>query len=148
MTLMDELVDTYLEGNMEFNNYLDLETGTIVADLDEEVTGEPGIDWDDPRSLERYIDIPQLTSDEAYWVRVRFAGRTEGDSQGLLSDALNGHKPFRRFKDALSRLRLWDEWNKFERDWALRELQFWVEQLPMPYETLAKRYEAYWQRSK
>lgn len=67
--------------------------------MDEAYTGEPGIDWDDEENEERYIGIPQLASNEAYFVMTQFAKRTESDPEMKLFDALNGYKPFRRFKD-------------------------------------------------
>lgn len=60
-----------------------------------------------------------------------------------LADALHRNRPFRRFKDALADLCLWDAWNAYERQWAERELKDWVEQLPLTYAVLPARGEAY-----
>ncbi len=132
MTLWDEFVDAYLDNNIEHRWFLDLEQGIVVIDWDEATT-----DWDDPR----YVSIPQCTSSEAYSWRERFAAQ---DSSGRLEDALTRNRPFRHFKDALTDLQLWDAWNAYERQCAERELHYWVEDLPIPYEVLNERYQDYW----
>lgn len=48
----------------------------------------------------------------------QFAKRTELDQEMKLFDALNRQRPFRRFKDVLYELDAWDDWNKFERQYA------------------------------
>ncbi|MCY0896755.1 MAG: UPF0158 family protein, partial [Alicyclobacillaceae bacterium] len=73
MELMDELAEAYLDNSFEHRYYLDLETGQVIIDWDESYTGEPGIDWEDEANEERYADVPKITSDEAYYVRVQFA---------------------------------------------------------------------------
>ena len=115
MKLIDELIDAYLDNSLDHQYYLDLQTGQVILDLDEAITGEPGIDWDDEENEERYIDIPKITSNEAYFVMTQFAKRTELDPEMKLINALNRQKPFRRFKDVLYELNAWDEWNEFER---------------------------------
>jgi hypothetical protein len=141
MTLLDELIDAYLDSDIDHRCAVDMVQGIIVLDWDEAVTGEPGIDWEDPESEERYCAIPQCRNDEAYECRQRFAAQ---DSSGRVSDALNHSRPFRHFKDALSELALWDDWNAFERAWAQSELEPWMQTLPVPYSVLADRYREYW----
>lgn len=141
MQLMDELVDAYLDNNIEHPYYLDLDSGLIILDLDETVTGEPGIDWDDEASEDRYIDIPKIDSNEAYYVMTKFAQRTESDPEDKLFDALNGYKPFRRFKDTLYVLDLWDEWNIFERKFAEETIKFWMEQVELDYNELNDKHK-------
>jgi hypothetical protein len=126
MQLMDELVDAYLDNNFEHLYYLDLQTGQVILDLDEAYTGESRIDWDDEENEERYIGIPKITSNEAYYIRMQFAKRTDKDPEMKLFDALNGYKPFRRFKDVLSELDAWEEWNEFERRYAEEEIKDWL----------------------
>lgn len=144
MTLWNELIDAYLDNDMEHRYFLDLQQGIVVMDWDESVTGEPGIDWDDPQSMDRYSAVPQCTTPEAYSWRERFAA---DDATGQLADALHRNRPFRRFKDALADLRLWDAWNVYEREWAERVLKDWVEQLPLAYDVLQARCEAYWKNA-
>lgn len=58
MELLDELRDAYVDNTFELRYYLDLETGRVV------------IDWDDEANEKRYADVPKITSDEAYYVCV------------------------------------------------------------------------------
>ncbi|MFD0870221.1 Uncharacterised protein family (UPF0158) [Chlamydia abortus] len=142
MKLMDELVDAYLDNNFEHPYYLDLYTGQVILDIDEAYTGEPGIDWDDEENEERYIDIPKIDSNEAFYVMTKFAQRTESDPEDRLFDALNGHRPFRRFKDVLYELDLWDEWNKFEYKHAEEMIKSWMERLDIDYNELNEKHKA------
>lgn len=140
MELLDELADAYLDNSFEHRYYLDLQTGQVVLDLDESYSGEPGIDWDDEANEDRYADVPKITSDEGYYVRVQFAKRTESDPESKLFDALEGYKPFRKFKDVLYELDLWDEWNRFERQSADEQIRSWMERLELRYDQLSSLY--------
>ncbi|MEK4061886.1 MULTISPECIES: UPF0158 family protein [Paenibacillus] len=140
MKLMDELIDAYLDNNFEHPYYLDLHTGQVILDLDESYTGEPGIDWDDEENEERYIDIPKIDSNEAFYVMTKFAQRTESDPEDKLFDALGGNKPFRRFKDALDRLDIWEEWNRFENKYAEEAIQSWMDRFELDYNELSEKH--------
>lgn len=140
MALLGELIDAYLDNSIERPYYLDFQTGQVVIDWDESYTGEPGIDWEDEANEERYVDVPKITSDEAYYVRVQFAKRTESDPELKLFDALEGYKPFRRFKDVLYELDLWDEWNRFERQYAEEQIKLWMERFELSYDQLSGLY--------
>jgi hypothetical protein len=141
MELMDDLTDAYLDNNFEHPYYLDLYTGQVILNMDEGYTGEPGIDWDDEESEERFIAIPKIDSSEAFYVMTKFAQRTELDPEDKLFDALNGHKPFRRFKDTLYELDLWEEWNKFERKFAEDAILSWMEQFELNYDELKEKHK-------
>jgi hypothetical protein len=142
MELMDELAEAYLDNSFEHRYYLDLETGQVIIDWDESYTGEPGIDWEDEANEERYADVPKITSDEAYYVRVQFAKQTESDPALKLFEALEGYKPFRRFKDVLYELDLWDEWNRFERQYANEQIRLWMERFEWSYDQMSSLYRA------
>lgn len=142
MNLMDDLVEAYLDNNFEHPYYLDLQTGQVILDMDESYTGEPGIDWDDEENEERYIGIPKIDSNEAFYVMTKFAQRTESDPEDKLFNALDGYKPFRRFKDTLYELDLWDEWNKFEYKYAEEMIKSWIERFDINYDELNQKYKA------
>lgn len=42
MQLTDELIEAYLDNSLDHQYYLDLQTGQVILDLDEAITGEPG----------------------------------------------------------------------------------------------------------
>lgn len=142
MNLMDDLIEAYLDNNFEHPYYLDLQTGQVILDMDESYTGEPGIDWDDEENEERYIGIPKIDSNEAFYVMTKFARRTESDPEDKLFNALDGYKPFRRFKDTLYELDLWDEWNKFEYKYAEEMIKSWIERFDINYDELNQKYKA------
>jgi hypothetical protein len=84
---------------------------------------------------------PHEVVDFCFLSMTKFAKRTESDPEDKLFDALNGYKPFRRFKDALYELDLWDEWNTFERNFAIEAIQSWMEQLDLDYNVLNEKYK-------
>jgi phage-related protein len=141
MNLLDELVTAYLDNNFEHPYYLDVQTGEVILNMDEVYTGEPGIDWDDDENIDRYIDVPKIDSNEAFYVMTKFAKSTESDPEEKLFDALDGRKPFRRFKDFLYELDLWDEWNDFEYKYAEKMIRSWVERFELDFEELEEKYK-------
>ncbi|MBW7475972.1 UPF0158 family protein [Paenibacillus oenotherae] len=140
MILMDELIIAYLDNDVDHPYYLDIYTGQVILNMDEAYTGEPGIDWDDEENEERYIEIPKISSDQAFFVMTKFAQRTDSDPEDKLFAALNGYKPFRKFKDKLYELVLWDEWNKFEHKYAEEAVQSWLERFELDYNELNEKY--------
>ncbi|MNC20585.1 hypothetical protein D3C75_685410 [compost metagenome] len=70
----------------------------------------------------------------------KFAQRTESDPEDKLFDALDGNKPFRRFKDTLDRLDIWEEWNKFENKYAEEAIQSWMDQFELDYNELSEKH--------
>ena len=139
MKLMDELIEAYLDNNFEHPYFLDLHSGQVILDMDESYTGEPGINWDDEENEERYVDIPKIDSNEAFFVMTKFAQRTESDPEERLFDALNGNNPFRRFKDTLYELDIWEEWNKFENKYAEEAIQSWMDRSELNYNELNEK---------
>ncbi|MBA2943109.1 hypothetical protein HZF08_33105 [Paenibacillus sp. CGMCC 1.16610] len=142
MDLMKELIDAYLDYNFEHPYYLDLHTGEVILDMDENYTGEPGIDWDDEENEDKYILIPQIDSNEAFRVMASFSHSKQSDPKGRLFDALRGNKPFRRFKDMLYELNMWDEWNKYQNQYAEKEIQSWMEEVELNFNELDEKYKA------
>lgn len=71
----------------------------------------------------------------------KFAQRTESDPEDKLFEALNGNKPFRRFKDTLYELDLWEEWNKFEIKYAVEAIQSWMERFELDYNELNEKHK-------
>ncbi|MDQ0194747.1 UPF0158 family protein [Paenibacillus wynnii] len=140
MKLMDELIEAYLDHNFEHSYFLDLLSGQVILDLDESYTGEPGIDWDDEENEERYVDIPKIDSNEAFFVMTKFAQRTESDPEEKLFYALNSNKPFRKFRDTLYELDIWEEWNKFENKYAEEAIQSWMDRSELNYNELNDKF--------
>lgn len=127
---VEDLIDVFLEGDNYLSYYYDLAEKTIVIDEDPLITGEPGIDWDDEESEERYVAIPKMDSSEAYKLRESFAESLENEKVAeKIYHALSKKKPFRHFKDALYEMELWDEWNSFEQEYAKKEIENWLKEL-------------------
>ena len=130
MNLLDELIDTYFTNNDPYDTYFDIKEKVIVYDADPAETGEPGIDWDDNDSDERYIEVPRITTDEAFRLMTRFAESVADErASNKLFDALDRPKPFRRFKDTLFEVGLRDEWFEFEFQYGKKEIEEWLKEL-------------------
>ena len=89
------------DGTMSF--YLDRETGDVIPlgeynVLEEEEEIRQAIDKGD----DRYLPIPSRSSHEGFKVMEDFVFSLEpGPARTALADALDRHRPFRSFKDAL-----------------------------------------------
>lgn len=126
MKLLDELVDIYLHGpQAEMMSVLDIRTGDILLDAPESLTGEPPIDWDDEESC-FLVEIPTASSAEMFQVMVAFTKQQPERIAELLFTALDGRKPFRRFKDAINNVGLDQQWYNFEQLYAREKMQDWL----------------------
>ncbi|BFT75455.1 UPF0158 family protein [Paenibacillus sp. P36] len=92
--------------------------------------------------VDRNILIPKIDSNEAFRVMANFSHSTQSDPNGRLFDALSGNKPFRRFKDMLYELNMWDEWNKYQNQYAEKEIQSWMEESELNFNELDEKYKA------
>ena len=128
MNLMDELIESFLNGNDEVTYILDQKTNEILMDIPEELTGEPEIDWDDNDITEFLVPIPQMTSPEAYDLMVSFAKKQDAEISRQLVDVLNGRKPFGAFKDEIKGQGIENDWYDFENDFAKNKMLVWAKQ--------------------
>ncbi|MDW0113588.1 UPF0158 family protein [Sporosarcina saromensis] len=131
MKLLDELVDIYLQGpQAEMMSVLDTRTGDILLDAPESLTGEPPIDWDDEESC-FLVEILTASSAEMFEVMVVFTKQQPERIAELLFTALDGRKPFRRFKDAINNVGIDQQWYDFEQLYATEKMQDWLSAVSM-----------------
>lgn len=126
MKLIEELTDAFLFNSMETRNVLNIKTGEILLDAPEALTGEPEIDWESDEA-ENFIIIPEITSSEAYDIRVLFSEEQNAKSGAILLEAVNIRKPFRNFKFQLAQLDLEEEWYGYEYQYALNRMAEWLD---------------------
>lgn len=120
MALIEELADEFLFNIEEINPVLNLETGEILID-------ESEIDWES-EAAENLVMIPQITSSEAYDIRLDFVEEQKSKAGEILLEALNQRKPFRNFKIQLAHLQLEDEWYSFEYQYAKKRMAEWLDE--------------------
>lgn len=111
-------MDCFLFNQIEEGEEPDME---FVPDWQQEQLEEIKAIFEDTE--ERYQRVPEVWSDEAYEIMVNFI-RTVRNNRiaDALWNAIEGRKPFRRFKDALHRYpELLDAWYTFEEE-AYREI--------------------------
>jgi hypothetical protein len=128
MELIDELVVVFLESDYELSYVLDKKTKEILLDAPESQTGMQEIDWEDDEAVQFLVRIPQITTDEAYDLMVKFAEMQDSSIADQLLDVLNGRKPFRSFKDKLGEQGIGDKWYEFENDYANNRMLEWLEE--------------------
>ncbi|MGG5251980.1 UPF0158 family protein [Neobacillus sp. SM06] len=129
MNLLDELIDIFLTNERDTAFY-DLKTKGIVNDWNEAETGEPGIDWDEVGSEERYLGIPTIESFEAFQLMEKFAVSVEDDRKSdKLFAALDRPRPFRQFQDALFKLDMRDQWYDFEYQYGKKRIEEWLKEV-------------------
>lgn len=107
------------------NTYLDTETGEIMF------TGD-GADEETPQDIDdnpRYLWIAPIEAHESFRIMEDFvASVTDTKAAARLTDALDGPKPFRRFKDALLDYpKLREAWFAFEGAAHASLAQAWCE---------------------
>lgn len=127
MKLIEELADAFLFNSMETRSVLNIDTGEILLDAPESLTGEPEIDRESEEA-ENLIMIPQIMSSEAYDIRVLFAEEQNDEAEEILLEALNIRKPFRNFKFQLAQLNLEEEWYRFEYQYAMDRMKEWLDE--------------------
>lgn len=128
MNFLEDLIEAFLNGNDEITYVFDKKTKEILIDIREELTGEPGIDWDNDDEVAFLVTIPQMTSPEAYDLMVSFAQEQNTEISSQLMDVLNRRKPFRSFKDKVKGQGIENEWYEFENDYAKNKMLAWAEQ--------------------
>lgn len=122
MKITDELVEAFLNGNEDFPYYLNVKTKEVMIGF-----SDADIDWDNDGVADSLVEIPQITSSEAYDLMVAFAGKQALEVSEQLIDALNGRKPFRSFKDHIKGLEIERAWYDFENEYAEKEMSTWIE---------------------
>lgn len=121
----------------EATAYINRKTGELITITNEEValTEDPEEAAEAPQwqkdllpkarevlASEDYIPLPSKFEVHEWSIMERFAqSRTDAAVSDELDAALHGRGAFRRFKDAVHRLRIADEWYRF-RDAALEEI--------------------------
>lgn len=131
---MDDLLMSFDMNADEHSQYLNLETGgiAIISEYGDSFD-EHGNEIEDTEIFldqEKYISIPGSRSDEAYRDMERFIEtKVKGKHlQKELLDALQMRRPFRRFKDVLTRFpRVQAHWYEFEEECTRQRIIEWLE---------------------
>jgi hypothetical protein len=109
--------ETFLESALEHSDLLDWEK----EDVREAYAVENGLG-------DRYLEVPRADSSEAFRDMQEFVDTVHSQSlKNRLSRALQGQRPFRRFKDALSDSPQDEElWYRFQTDRLQQRAREWL----------------------
>lgn len=117
MKLIDELIEAYLNGNEEYIYVYNQETKEVLIT---EANAEKN---------DELINIPYMTSSEAYRLMVLFAEEQEEEISNELVEVLNGKKPFRAFKNQVKGQDIENEWYQFENNYAKIKMSEWIAEI-------------------
>lgn len=136
---LDQLAVALTDNSSEW--VLDRRTGDIVMaswiedpDLREDLEaslaerGAPLDESIDPLDDDRFVAIQSLGSHEGFrWMEDFAESQAEARVREALLDALDGPKPFRRFKDALARFpQVRERWHEYENGKMIKEARAWL----------------------
>ncbi|RJO73128.1 MAG: hypothetical protein C4523_02105 [Myxococcales bacterium] len=132
----DAVHNVFVFRSEERHAVLDLETGQVRywCESDGDETESDDLDAEEVDAApERYVPIDPPDSHEAFRWMERFAdGMEDKQVQNALFRALDGRRPFRRFKDALADFpgRL-EAWYAFEEECVYECMAEWAKSLPV-----------------
>ncbi|HOJ11789.1 MAG TPA: UPF0158 family protein [Clostridiales bacterium] len=150
---LKDIVDEMEMQMDEYHKYLNKETGEIVTVSTEELTIAEESEEDDDFSeypdwqrdsikdaldvivnWENYIELPDKWEINEYDIMEEFCGSIRNDRiSNVLYTAIQGRGAFRRFKDAIIRFEVEDDWYKF-REEALKQIAIeWCEENEIKY---------------
>ena len=125
MKLIEELVEAFLNGNDEMAYVFNRQTKEVISDIPGLSTGEEQIEKED-NVAEFLVEIPQMTSPEAYDLMSSFAKKQDAEIANQLVEVLNGQKPFSSFKDKIKGQGIENEWYDFENEYAKNKMLTWL----------------------
>ncbi|MFC0186681.1 UPF0158 family protein [Fictibacillus aquaticus] len=126
MSLIQDIIEAYLDNHYDHSYYFDTHEKSIYMEMDEALTGESGIDWDDEANERRYLPIPKVLSNEVYGWMLEFEMQ---QTHSKLLRALNSRKPFREFKETAEQLGLLEKWYEYENERALKRIRRWADEM-------------------
>ncbi|MEM8641347.1 MAG: UPF0158 family protein [Cyanobacteria bacterium P01_G01_bin.54] len=118
---LEDLQMAFKFTSSEVEQYLDRQTGQVVLNS-EDFPLEAELD-----NMDRYLPIPTADSRAAYDDMEWFVMQVEdSDLREALANAINGRKPFRRFKDTLLGRPEREQWFKFSNERMQQRIVEWL----------------------
>jgi hypothetical protein len=124
----EELVERVAEG-LEFHSDIDLDSGWYVDLTDQTVELHVGPEYGDsewPKVGDVVVGIDPLPSYEKFHSMEEFADKQPKEISAKLWRALDGRRPFARFRVAVEMLGLLKEWYAFRDAWFIERAEEWL----------------------
>ena len=81
------------------------------------------------QSSDRYLELPDRFEVNEWSIMERFCEEQKPDDiRTVLLRAIHGNHPFRRFKDQIAHLDLWEPWNQFRRQSFAEIVKEWCDE--------------------
>jgi hypothetical protein len=128
--LINSLELAFMDSGLNIPAYLDRNTGRVISIFEDDSLNEDKEiihKFENDVAQERFIPFPAQYSREGWRQMERFInGLNDEHHQDVLYTAINGRGVFRRFKDALYRIDLIDEWYAFKNREERKDILDWL----------------------
>ena len=121
--LVREIAEALQSNYDESQSYLNLTTQEVGMHTNPAIVGED-CKW--PHVGDEVLGIEPLPSRESFQSLVEFAEEQPENIAEKLFRALNGNRPFARFKVAVETLDLLDKWYVFKNEWYEWKAERWL----------------------
>ena len=115
-----DALDMSLDEGCFFLNLTEQEVGLYLSDY----YGGDDCAW--PHDGDEVVRIDPLPSNESFVAMEEFTETQPHDFADKLYSALNGGRPFARFRGALEALDLLDDWYSFKNKWYSSKAEEWI----------------------
>ena len=151
---LQDIIDAMDFGTDQFHSYLNKETGEIITITDDEINAiQNKDDWNNFPDWQQealasakkifdsshFLSLPSKFDIHEYAIMEKFCNSTDDPKiSNELSNLIRGSGAFGRFKDAIHRFGVEEDWYKY-RDQALKEIAVeWLESNEISYSSAAK----------
>lgn len=110
------ILDAIEMADDNYTYFLDLETGESVFLVDELITGldNEGLEDEIDENPERYLRLPTKFEIHEYHIMEEFIWTLKGEKANKLEYAIQGRGAFQRFKNAVNRMGISQQWYDFQ----------------------------------
>jgi regulator of extracellular matrix RemA (YlzA/DUF370 family) len=143
--VLEDLIDALEEQSDSLFAFLDRQTGEVVLISEESLAlseADPETiamlpDWQKEEAVcavliettDRYLALPDRFDVNEWDIMNEFRHEVKQDDiRSALLKAVQGNRPFRRFKDEIANHNLWDDWNRFRRHAFGEVIRDWSEE--------------------
>ncbi len=124
---LDSAVDFTSDTFSDTRAWVSRETGEIIYDFDEEVTGMEEEFPDDIDDEEKYVAVPdRIELDLGKHVVMDFVAEKLPDRDDEVREIFRRRGAYSRFKDMLEHIGMLDAWYRYEKDTRLEVLTEWA----------------------
>jgi hypothetical protein len=132
---LQDVVEALELGSQTCRSYVHRSTMTIVLVTDDMAMGPDGeLNPEEIEGSDDYLPLPTSFDIDEWSMMKQFADCRSESHRDKLCDAITGRGAFRRFRDAVRRMGIEDEWYRFRGAALEAAAKEWLEEQRLPYE--------------